>query len=133
MKSIEVVAGIIFNEDRSQVLLAFRKPEQHQGDRWEFPGGKMESGESQAKALKRELFEELALSVQHSEHRHTQQHSYSDKQVCLHFWDVTKFSGTPTGCEGQQLQWVPIAQLANLRFPKANQVIVDELIRQENS
>ena len=46
MKRVEVVAAVIFNAARTEVLVALRKPSQHQGDRWEFPGGKLESGES---------------------------------------------------------------------------------------
>lgn len=128
MTCIDVVAAIIFDAQRKQVLLALRKPEQHQGDRWEFPGGKMEEGETQADALARELHEEIDLRVVNSVHRRTLVHQYSDKQVRLHFWDVTEFTGTPRGVEGQQLQWVGIAQLAGLRFPDANQVVVDELV-----
>ena len=128
MKLVEVVAGIIFNARREQVLLALRKPEQHQGDRWEFPGGKMESGETQHDALVRELLEEVNLVVDKARHRRTLEHQYSDKHVRLHFWDVTVFSGKPIGREGQMLRWVDISELTELRFPEANQMIVDELV-----
>ena len=128
MTFIDVVAGIIFDDQQDRVLLAFRKPEQHQGDRWEFPGGKMEPNESQQDALARELLEELNLLVKQSRHRRTLEHQYSDKHVRLHFWDVTDYSGEPTGCEGQTLRWVAIDELTALRFPEANQVRVDELV-----
>lgn len=129
MSVVDVVAGIIFDTNAEYVLLALRKPEQHQGDRWEFPGGKMEANESQADALKRELSEEIDIRVDHSAHRQTLEHHYSDKHVRLHFWDVTSFSGTPRGCEGQRLEWVAIAELAALTFPDANQPIVDSLLK----
>ncbi|MFK7994177.1 MAG: 8-oxo-dGTP diphosphatase MutT [Granulosicoccus sp.] len=128
MKRVDVVAGIIFDASRERVLLALRKPDQHQGNRWEFPGGKIESGESQADALKRELFEEIGLSVEQSSHRRTLEHHYVDKHVRLHFWDITVFTGKPQACEGQQLKWVVLSDLAGLRFPEANQAIVDELV-----
>jgi len=129
MKVIDVVAGVIFNETRNQVLLALRKPEQHQGDRWEFPGGKLETDEAQQEGLARELYEEVAIRVTHSEHRLTLEHEYPDKHVRLHFWDVTSFTGEPHGCEGQELRWVALGDLPLLSFPEANGVIVNQLVR----
>lgn len=128
MKRVDVVAGVIFNPTRSHVLVALRKPEQHQGDRWEFPGGKLESGESAKAGLARELLEEIGIEVVNSESRATIEHQYSDKHVCLYFWDVTQFTGEPTGCEGQELRWIALADLGTLRFPDANQPIVDALV-----
>lgn len=128
MDVIDVVAGVIFNEARDQVLLALRKPEQHQGDRWEFPGGKLEAGEAQQPGLARELLEEIAIQVTHSKPRLTLEHQYPDKHVRLHFWDVTGFSGQPHGCEGQQLRWVSFSELPSLTFPEANKVIVQQLV-----
>jgi 8-oxo-dGTP diphosphatase len=127
-----VVAGVIFNPTRTEVLVALRKPEQHQGDRWEFPGGKLESGESIEAGLARELIEEVGIQVISSEARATIEHNYSDKQVCLHFWDITQFSGVPAGREGQQLRWVALLDLSKLRFPEANQAIVDSLLIESN-
>jgi 8-oxo-dGTP diphosphatase len=128
MRVIDVVAGIIFDEQRKEVLLAFRQPGQHQGNLWEFPGGKMESGESPSVALARELLEEVAITVNRQQHRRTLTHKYADKHVRLHFRDVTDFDGSPRGLEGQQLRWVRITELAELDFPEANQVIVEELL-----
>lgn len=128
MKRVDVVAGIIFDEARTQVLLALRKPDQHQGNLWEFPGGKIEADEAQADALQRELLEEIDVTVECCTHRRTLEHHYADKHVQLHFWDVTAFSGTPRGCEGQRLEWVFLNDLVDFNFPEANQVIVEELI-----
>jgi 8-oxo-dGTP diphosphatase len=128
MKTINVVAGIIFDQQREHVLLALRKPDQHQGGRWEFPGGKIEPDESQVDALARELLEEVNLCVDHSCHRQSLEHRYTDKHVQLHFYDVTRFTGTPAGCEGQELRWVAIPELSSLAFPYANQPIVDQLV-----
>ena len=127
MKQIEVVAGIIFNDSRSEVLLALRKPEQHQGDRWEFPGGKLEQGETQEAGLARELSEEIGIEVTQCSSRTVIEHQYPDKSVRLHFWNVTRFSQQPQGKEGQQLRWVRLDALQQLSFPDANQSIVDML------
>ncbi|MGQ7843028.1 8-oxo-dGTP diphosphatase MutT [Granulosicoccus sp. 3-233] len=128
MKVIDVVAGVIFNDSGDQVLLALRKPEQHQGNRWEFPGGKLEPGETLQAGLVRELVEEIAITATRCTERVVIEHSYPDKQVRLHFWDVLAFEGTPQGMEGQRLEWVPLRGLADLEFPEANQVIVDQLL-----
>lgn len=129
MKFVEVVAGIIFDSCRSQVLLALRKPEQHQGDRWEFPGGKLEDGETPSVGLNRELREELGIDITRSVHRQTLEHCYPDKQVRLYFRDVTAFAGHPQGLEGQTLKWVSLGDLDSLQFPEANQPIVEDLMR----
>jgi len=128
IKYIEVVAGIIFNADQSQVLLSLRKPDQHQGNRWEFPGGKIESFESIEQALCRELLEELGIQVTTAFPYLEIEHSYSDKAVRLHFWQVDSFTGAPVGREDQQLQWFDLAQLSELDFPEANQPIVTKLL-----
>jgi len=127
MRCIEVAAGVIFDEDKANVLLSFRKPEQHQGDRWEFPGGKLEEGESVEAGLARELVEEVGITITATEPRDTIEYNYPEKTVRLHFLDVTAFTGEPESREGQKLQWVPLSTLKTLTFPDANQPIVDAL------
>lgn len=126
---IDVVAGIIFNRDQTQVLLALRKPEQHQGNRWEFPGGKVENNEAIEQALHRELSEELGIQVELCEPFCQIEHSYPDKAVRLHFWQVARFSGDAVGRENQKLQWFDIADLAMLEFPQANKPVVQQLLQ----
>ncbi|NND89356.1 MAG: NUDIX domain-containing protein [Granulosicoccus sp.] len=128
MQYIDVVAGVIFNETRTHVLLALRKPGQHQGERWEFPGGKLEAGEDLQAGLRRELEEELGLIVRASTPRAVIEHEYPDKLVRLHFCDVTEFDGEASGIEGQLVRWVHLRDLETLRFPDANQAIVNELV-----
>jgi len=125
---IHVVAGIIL-DGKGNVCLAQRKKHQHQGGLWEFPGGKKEQGESAINALHRELKEELGIRLNqtHASLFQTVQHDYSDKSVLLEFWLVNEFKGSPQGCEGQWVQWVPINHLCQYAFPEANQTIVDLL------
>lgn len=128
MDHIDVVAGVIYSEFGRQVLLALRKPGQHQGNLWEFPGGKLEPGEALQDGLVRELREEIGISVTDCRSRSIIEHSYTDKHVRLHFWDVYGFDGEPEGMEGQRLQWVSLLELGQLAFPEANLAIVNELM-----
>jgi len=126
---IDVVAGIIFSEDKKRILLAFRKPDQHQGNCWEFPGGKIEKSEETRQALLRELDEELGIEVTDCEPYCQIEHEYSDKAVRLHFWRVTSFNGVPRGRENQQLEWFSFDQIGDLTFPAANKPVVAKLLR----
>lgn len=125
---IDVVAGIIFDQSGRQVLLALRRPEQHQGNRWEFPGGKIEAGESTDAALVRELAEEIGIVPLRWHLRLALAHTYPEKRVRLHFMDVTEFSEEPIGREGQTLRWFQLEALSTLRFPEANLAVVDDLL-----
>ena len=127
-KTVHVVAAIIYNEDRSQVLLSLRKPEQHQGGLWEFPGGKVEAKEEQHHALKRELHEELGVMIGSCEFYMDIEHHYSDKAVHLWFWSVYDFTGEPVGREQQQWCWWDVNSLKGLEFPEANQPVVARLV-----
>ena len=125
---VNVVAGIIYNDDRSHILLSKRKPEQHQGGLWEFPGGKIETFEDQRKALARELKEELNIQPGSASFYIDVQHSYADKLVHLWFWQVFDIQGKPEGREQQQWCWWEIHQLQDLDFPHANQPVVERLL-----
>lgn len=132
---IEVVAAIIYDAEQNQVLLTLRKPEQHQGDRWEFPGGKCEVDEAVPAALIRELDEELGIRATVYAPFRVISHAYPDKTVLLHFWQVTRYEGQPEARESQQMRWVPIDALHTLTFPDANTPVVDLLVsmRRERS
>jgi len=128
MKIVHVAAGIIVRDQ--QVFISKRSSEQHQGDKWEFPGGKVESGESVLEALTRELKEEVNLAVLNAQVFHQLEFDYGDKVVQLDFYLVDSFEGIGRGLEGQQTAWVDINDLADYHFPAANQVIVEMLMAQ---
>jgi len=125
-KVIHVAVATIVNAD-NQVLLAFRQAHQHLGNLWEFPGGKVEAGETVYDALKREVLEELAITVIAAKPLLTVCHDYDDRSVLLDVWHVDKFSGTPKGQEGQRLQWCAISDLVDIDFPSANVAIISAL------
>ena len=127
--SIHVAVAVIVNSEQ-EVLLALRQLHQHQGGLWEFPGGKVEAGESVFDALVREIQEELAVTVLTAKPLIKIAHDYSEQSVILDVWIVSEFTGTPQGHEGQTLRWCSITDLIDDDFPAANVAIINAL-RQE--
>lgn len=123
------VAVAVLRNDRGEVLLTRRHAGAHQGGLWEFPGGKVEVGESIDAALRREIAEELGVSVQRHESLLDIRHDYPDKQVLLEVREVLEFAGEPRPLEGQPMRWVPCGQLGDYEFPRANAPIVECLLR----
>ena len=123
MKILHVAVGVIKNTD-GQILISLRKPSLHQGSLWEFPGGKLELGETAQQALIRELNEELNITVLTSTPLMSIKHRYPELTVQLHVFLVDQFSGLAKGNEGQAIKWVAAAKLTNYQFPAANQAII---------
>ncbi len=126
MKRIHVAAAVIC-DDRGRFLIAQRPDHVHQGGLWEFPGGKLEHGESARQALERELREELGIKVGTARQLIQVRHDYPDKAVLLDVWCVENYTGVPAGREGQPLEWVSLDELAAYRFPAANIQIINAL------
>lgn len=127
-ETVQVAVGIVSNA-AGAVLITRRPDHVHQGGLWEFPGGKVERGETVALALRRELHEELGVTVQAAEPWLHIRHAYSDKTVLLEVWRVTAYTGEPHGREGQPLVWALPAELATFAFPAADQPILAALER----
>jgi len=123
MKVLQVAAGVIKNP-QGQILIALRDASLHQGGLWEFPGGKLEPGETAEQALIRELKEELDINAHAAMPLITVKHSYPDRHVQLNVFLVESFSGLAKGCQGQPLKWVEPDDLLNFSFPAANQPII---------
>ena len=120
---VHVAVGVILDADRN-ILLTRRHPDSHQGGLWEFPGGKVELGESLEVALARELYEELAIRIGRTTPLLEIRHDYGDKLVWLDVHVVWQFSGRPSAREGQPMKWVAPAELAGYAFPEANRPII---------
>ncbi len=130
-KSIHVAVGVIVTtneQQQTQYFLTKRLEHSHQGGKWEFPGGKVENGETVAQALARELKEEVAIEVLSCLPLIIISHDYGDKEVCLEVFLVDNFIGEASAQEGQQQGWFSLAELQKLDFPAANQAIIEKLI-----
>lgn len=123
MPVLEVAAGVIVGEG-GRVLIAKRPAHLHQGDLWEFPGGKLEPGETPEQALRRELREEIGIEVLDCSPLIGIRHDYPDRRVRLSVWRVERFSGMPQGLQGQPVSWVAADELPGYSFPAANRPIV---------
>lgn len=118
-----MVVGVVQNS-AGEVLISFRDPSLHQGGLWEFPGGKVDSGEGVQAALCREFQEELGITPTEYFPFKKIRFEYSDREVLLDVWRVTQFTGTPIGREGQAVQWKAAKALSFKEFPAANKDIV---------
>ena len=117
----DVVIAIIYKNGR--ILIDKRKPGGLLGGLWEFPGGKIEKGESLKTALEREVREELGITVRIKRPLITVQHAYSHFLVTLHAFECTHASGTPKCRTCVDYKWVYPKQLKNFAFPAANKKI----------
>jgi 8-oxo-dGTP diphosphatase len=124
MAALHVAVAVVL-DPRQRVLISRRAAAAHQGGLWEFPGGKVEPGESVSEALARELREELGIELGASRPLLLVPFDYGDKAVLLDVHLVTQFSGNARGLEGQPLAWVSPVELSQYRFPAANVAIVD--------
>jgi 8-oxo-dGTP diphosphatase len=109
------------------VLIAQRPPGKWQAGRWEFPGGKIEPGESDEAALHRELREELGVEVLHSRQLDVFPHDYPDRSVLISLWLVMSFRGQPAGLDGQGLRWVTVDELAACDLLEADLPMIEPL------
>jgi mutator protein MutT len=123
---IVVVAAVI--EDRHRFLVTRRPPGVHLAGMWEFPGGKIDPDESHSAALRRELREELGVDADVGDLVHETTHAYPDVTVALFFYRC-RLIGEPRPLLGQEMQWVPRAQLPSLGFPPADAELIDRLMR----
>jgi 8-oxo-dGTP diphosphatase len=125
--STVVVAAAIVERD-GRFLLARRLKGTHLEGLWEFPGGKVDPGETLEACLARELVEELGVESTVGPLRWSTTHDYPAKRVELHFFDCS-IEGDPRPLLGQELRWVSRAELAALPLPEADAGLVALLTR----
>lgn len=123
---IHVAAGAV-EDTQGRILITKRPDHVHQGGLWEFPGGKLEPGETPVQGLSRELEEELGIRVRSSHPLIRIHHDYGDRHVLLDVHRVSDFEGQPHGREGQPLDWVQPQGMDPCAFPAADRPIITAL------
>jgi 8-oxo-dGTP diphosphatase len=118
---IVVVAAVI--EENDTFLVTRRQTGVHLAGLWEFPGGKLDEGETHAAALAREIREELDAHVDVGDLACAVTHTYDDRIVALYFYRCT-LRGAPRPALGQEMRWVPRTELAALGFPPADEQLI---------
>ncbi|PWC16950.1 8-oxo-dGTP diphosphatase MutT [Brenneria corticis] len=118
-KQLSVAVGIIRNAER-RFFIARRPAGVHMAGMWEFPGGKVEAGETPAQALIRELREETGIEAQNPQPLNTKTFSTPERAITLHFFLVESWLGEPYGREGQSSRWLRADELLENEFPPAN-------------
>lgn len=120
-----IVAGILVSDGLA--LVARRPPGAHLEGTWEFPGGKVEPGETGEEALRREFQEEIGVGFDAARELYRLEHRYADRTVVLTFFLCTGMRGEPAGREHQELRWVDGAELRKLPTPEANRTVIERL------
>ncbi|MEK6805902.1 MAG: Nudix family hydrolase [Pseudomonadota bacterium] len=123
---IAVAAGCLINS-HGEVLICQRPAGKIAAGKWEFPGGKIEAGESAYHALQRELIEELGVQIVQAQPLIRIMHAYTDRTVMLDTWRITRWTGEPQPREKQAIAWVKAAELSLWDLLAADMPIVTAL------
>ncbi|BAZ16168.1 mutator MutT [Calothrix sp. NIES-4071] len=110
-----------------QILIDRRRPEGVMGGLWEFPGGKVEPGETVIECIQREIKEELGINIEVCELLITIDHTYSHLKVTLTVHMCKYVSGVPQPIECDEVRWVNLDELSQFEFPEANTQIISAL------
>ena len=108
-------------------LIGKRPPRGLLGGLWEFPGGKVETGETHTEALHREIKEELDIEIHSCEYLTEVKHAYSHFKVTLHIYVCKQGKGTPEPKAHTELKWAQKKSFGKYAFPKANHKFLDKL------
>jgi mutator protein MutT len=122
---VDVVAAVIRRDGK--ILITQRPDHVHLAGVWEFPGGKVEAGESFEVALMREIREELGIKIRVNDEFFTVLHHYPDKSVRLHFFNCMIIEGEPAPLDVADLRWVIPTDLSQFEFPPADADLIAKL------
>lgn len=123
---IPVVAGLL---KKGPHVLVGQRPEDHSlAGQWEFPGGKIELGESPEVALARELKEEIGIDAQIGSLKLAVTHSYEDVGIVILFYEVPYWKGEPKALHHSQIEWVYPEELKTRTIPEANRRMIDRIL-----
>jgi mutator protein MutT len=122
----QIGVAVIWNQ-AGQILIDRRKAGGTMGGLWEFPGGKIEPGETAEACIVREIQEELAIEITVGEQLISIEHTYPTFHLKLIVHHCQHLSGIPQPIESEEIRWVNIADLNNYQFPAANIAIINAL------
>jgi len=125
---LEVVAAVI--EKDGKILCAQRKDSGELARKWEFPGGKVEPGETQQQALEREIDEELGVKINTGSYLMTVKHHYAAFSITMHAYSASILEGQPVVREHLALRWLKLEELRTLDWAPADGPIVEMLARE---
>jgi 8-oxo-dGTP diphosphatase len=129
-KIVRVGVAIIWNGDRSKILIDKRLPKGEFGGFWEFPGGKLEGNEDAIACIHREIREELGIEIAVYEHLITVEQKYGEHfSLNLIVHQAKHISGEPQALECAEIKWVKISELNQYSLPPANCEIVEALLK----
>lgn len=128
MNRTVVVAGMIVKSGR--LLIAQRPAGKHMAGKWEFPGGKIEKGETPEQALERELREELDIDVRAGRIYHAVAHSYPEKDILLLFYRCRLLSGEPRPVEEADVRWIEADELDSFDWAEADVPVIRLLMEE---
>ena len=129
MKKLNIAVGIIRNP-YNEIFITQRAADAHMANKLEFPGGKIEAGETPEQALSRELQEEVGITVTTFSLFDKLEYKFPDRHITLWFFLVESWEGEPWGKEGQPGQWMARQALDPAAFPPANEPVIRKLIAQ---
>ena len=132
MEWVDVAAAVVVRPSSRaggcpRVLIGHRLPNVHLPDYWEFPGGKLEPGETSGECASREVWEETGVRVQTIAHLVRQEHEYPDRRVRIDFHFCRYLGGVPQPIACQAVRWVRLDDLDIYPFPNANGEILGAL------
>ena len=119
----QIGVAVIWNQS-GQILIDKRKIGGALGGLWEFPGGKIEQGETVADCIVREIREELAIDITVGEYLISIEHTYPTFQITLIVHHCQYIGGTPQPIESDEIRWVEVSELNKYEFPAANVAII---------
>jgi 8-oxo-dGTP diphosphatase len=122
----QIGVAVIWNQT-GQILIDRRKVGGTMGGLWEFPGGKIEPGETVEACIAREIKEELAIEIAVGNHLISIEHTYPTFHLTLTVHHCQHISGIPQPIESEEIRWVNVTDLDNYQFPAANIAIINAL------
>ncbi|HEY8270769.1 MAG TPA: 8-oxo-dGTP diphosphatase MutT [Pseudobdellovibrionaceae bacterium] len=124
---IPVVAGFLKKDGK---ILVGQRPENNSlPGQWEFPGGKIEPGETPEQALVRELQEELGIDVEVGDLKLACTHSYGEVGILILFYEILFWKGQPKAQHHMMLEWIHPEELKHRNIPEANRKILDRIYK----